>query len=531
MNTLTDLFHEACHQFPNHVAFSCMGASLSFAELAQHAHAFAAYCQHIGLQKGDRLAIMLPNILSYPVAFWGALLAGLTVVNLNPLDKAPSLKHELGDAQAKALVVLEQFTGELQSVLPETAIQHVLIASMGDLHPLIPRLLINTLTRYLKRATPTWSCPTAHTFQAALKRGSTLSFVRPSLLSSDLALLQYTGGTTGLAKGVMLSHANIVSNVLQVQQWTNGHLQPGREVILTALPLYHIFSLVVNLLLFCSIGGKNILIPDPRNIPRLVRTIQKSLPTCLTGVNTLFNALLHNPAFRAHPPSSLKVVIGGGMAVQQSVAEEWQRVTGTVLIQGYGLTETSPVVTVNPLDASHFTGSIGQALPDTDISIQDEQGQILPPSTIGEICVKGPQVMQGYAHQPEATAHALRDGWLHTDDAGYRDEAGFFYLVDRLKDMIIVSGFNVYPAEVENQLKMLPGINEVAVVGVPNPEHGEVIKAFIVLEKNATLTQQAIFDYCHRQLAAYKCPHEIEFMDALPKSPVGKILKRTLQSK
>ena len=528
--TLQDLIFNAQQKFADKKAFTCMGATLTFAELYTDALDFAHYCQsELKLVKGDRLAVMLPNILQYPIVVFGAILAGLTLVNINPLDKAPSIGHELRDSGARAIVVLENFAHELALALPETHIEMVIVTSIGALLPAIKHFFVDQYLRHIAHQVPEYHFPHSIEFQEALHAGRKAPFTAVKVMPEDLAFIQYTGGTTGIAKGVMLSHSNLMSNLVQVRDWVDDSLQVGEEIIITALPLYHIFSLLVNCFLFVYLGGENVLIPNPRDIPDLAKVMKKSGYTCFSGVNTLFNALLHHAPFCEMDHSHVKLVIGGGMAVQKAVADEWQRVTGHVLIQGYGLTETSPVVTITPFDAPAFTGSIGLPILDTMLAIKDLQGHDLPINTVGELCVRGPQVMQGYYQRPEETALALRDGWLHTADAAYIDASGFCYIVDRLKDMIIVSGFNVYPIEVENMLKTMPEINEIAVIGIPDAEHGEVVKAFIVKEKNATLTAKQVMDFSHQFLAGYKCPHEVVFVESLPKSAVGKILKKDLR--
>ncbi len=528
--TLQDLIEGAARQYATKKAFSCMGASLTFAQLHARALDFAQYCQHeLKLVKGDRLAIMLPNILQYPIILFGSILAGLTIVNVNPLDKAPSIGHELRDSEARAVVVLENFAHELGLALPDTQVEMVIVTSIGELLPTVKHFLVDAYLRHIAHKVPEFHFPHSIEFKQALDTGHKHAFTPVKVAPEDLAFIQYTGGTTGIAKGVMLSHANLVANLRQVRHWVGESLQDGEEVIITALPLYHIFSLLVNCFLLVYMGGENVLIPNPRDIPDLVKIMKKSHYTCFTGVNTLFNALLHHEPFREMDHSRMKMVIGGGMAVQKTVADEWQKVTGCVIIQGYGLTETSPVVTITSPTAPCFTGSIGAPILDTEVSIQDPEGRELPDHAVGELCVRGPQVMPGYYHLPLETAQALRDGWLHTADAAYRDKQGLYYIVDRLKDMIIVSGFNVYPAEVENMLKTMPQINEIAIIGVPNPDHGEVVKAFIVKERGVSLSAQQVIDFARRNLAAYKCPHEVVFVDALPKSPVGKILKKDLR--
>ncbi len=531
--TLIDILSKAEHNFANIGTFSCMGKTLTLTEIFTKARAFANYCRYeLKLEKGDRLALMMPNLLQYPICLFGGLLAGLTIVNLNPLDKADSLRNELKDSEAKAIVVLENFVGELEKVFPETHLQKVIITSIGSELPWIERLIINGYLRYIKKIVPKWHMTHSIRLRQAIQMGNRYNFSPADIQDTDIAFFQYTGGTTGTPKGVMLSHRNLVANLLQVRTWMGDSLKEASEVVVTALPLYHIFSLVINCLLFTYLGGHNILVPDPRNIPSLVSVLKKTRCTCFCGVNTLFNAMLHNQHFRDMDHSHLKVIIGGGMAVQKTVADEWQKVTGTVLIQGYGLTETSPVVTINPPQSDHFTGSIGQPIPSTVVSIRDpETDKELPLGEVGDLCVKGPQVMEGYFHRPKETAETIRDGWLHTGDAAYIDEHGFVYIVDRLKDMIVVSGFNVYPAEVESEIKTIPGVNEVAVVGIPDETHGEIPKAFIVKEKDSDLTSDMVIKFCHDKMAAYKCPRIVEFIDALPKSNVGKILKKDLRSK
>lgn len=529
--TLQDLILDAAKKYADRPAFWCMGASFSYSDFLIHAQHFSNYCREIlKLKKGDRLAVMLPNLLSYPIAIFGAILAGLVVVNINPMDKAENLQHELSDSGAKAIVILENVAHELEKVIADTQLEHVMIASVGGMQPFLKRLLINGYLHWIKSAIPAYSLKNTVWFREVLKEGAILPFQRVALESQDLAFIQYTGGTTGIAKGVMLTHQNLMSNLFQVRVWVNHYLKEGEEIILTALPLYHIFSLLVNCFLFIKLGGKNILVPDPRNLPDLVKVMHKTQYTCLTGVNTLFNALLHNPAFRAMDHSRIKMAIGGGMAVQKPIADAWQALTHSVIIEGYGLTEASPVVTINSPTTQHFTGSIGLPIAATELSIQDKKGHLLPPQQVGELCIKGPQVMEGYYGRPEETKKALKQGWLHTADAAYVDERGFYFIVDRLKDMVIVSGFNVYPAEVEKTLKTLPGVNEVAVIGIPDEVHGEVVKAFIVTEKGITLSAKQVIDFTHQHLASYKCPHQVEFLNALPKSAVGKILKKELKN-
>jgi long-chain acyl-CoA synthetase len=527
--TLQDLIRIAAERFGPRTAFVCMDQSLNFTEVYHYAKAFANYCRDcLHLVPGERVALMLPNLLEYPLALFGAQLAGLVIVNLNPLDKADALLHELTHSGATLVVALDSRVEELSKIIEKTAVKQVILTSAGALQPLWKRLLIDGYLRYIKKSIPLWNATPSLCFRELLREGARLAFQAVPRRPQDLAFIQYTSGTTGLAKGAMLSQQNVMSNLSQIHAWVRPNLTDGSEIILTALPLYHIFSLVVNCLLFVKLGGKNVLIPDPRNLPALIKIMKHTPLTCITGVNTLFNALLHQPAFCRLDHSRLKLTIGGGMAVQRAVAEAWQETTQSVLLQGYGLTETSPVVSINPLNSKSFTGSIGLPIPSTDIVICDPTGEPLPQGQVGELCVRGPQVMLGYFNAPEATQKVLIDGWLHTGDAAYIDEQGFLYLVDRLKDMLIVSGFKVYPAEVENLLKTLAGVNEVAVIGIPDALHGEVVKAFIVKEAKSMLTEQAVIDFAHARLVAYKVPHHVEFIRALPKNSVGKILKKDL---
>jgi long-chain acyl-CoA synthetase len=528
--TLQDLFSNACTAFAELPAYTSMGRTLSYAEFQRYAEHFANFCQYeLKLQKGDRLAIMLPNLLQYPIAVFGATLAGVTLVNLNPMDKGPSLQHELKDSGAKALIVLENFVSELLKVVDSTDLQHIIVASSGDLQPWPQSLLINFYLRYVKKQIPHFHLPHQIRFMKALHLGAQHSFNKVAVLPEDMAFIQYTGGTTGIAKGAMLSHKNLTSNVLQCYTWIREDLVEGEERIITALPLYHIFSLMVNNFVFMKLGGESILIADPRDMPHFIKVLRESGFTCINGVNTLFNGLLYQEEFHKLDFSHLKMTIAGGMALQQKVADDWQKVTGCVISQGYGLTEASPVVCINPVKAKKFIGSIGLPIPSTEVTILNQDGHEVPLGETGELCVKGPQVMQGYWHNEAETQHVLQNGWLHTGDAAYMDKEGFVYLVDRLKNMLIVSGFKVFPNEVENLLKTLPGVNEVAVIGVPNEQHGQVVKAVIVKDKGSNLTQEEVIKFCHDRLVAYKVPHVVEFMDSLPKSSVGKILKREIK--
>ena len=531
--TLASLFWEASKSFSDQAAYTFMGKTLSYAEFSGYAKQFANFChQVLKLKKGDRIALMLPNVLQYPICIFGAVLAGLTIINLNPLDKAPSLKHELIDSGALVIVVLENFVTELDRIMAETKIQQVVITSIGFLQPWWKCKLINFYQRRIKKAIPTWNLPGSLRFSKALQQGAQYQFEAVPILPTDLAFIQYTSGTTGTAKGVMLTHKNLMSNVLQCSAWIHKDLKVGEEIIITALPLYHVFSLLVNALVFVKLGGENVLIADPRNLPALINTMRTSKFTCFSGVNTLFNALLQQDEFHKLDFQNLKLSIGGGMAIQKTIADAWQKVTHCVLTEGYGLTEASPVVAINPIGRKSFNGSIGLPVPSTDVAIRTPDGKDLPLGAVGELCVKGPQVMLGYWHNDMETKAVLSpDGWLKTADAAYMDKEGFIYIVDRLKDMIIVSGFNVYPAEIEQLLQTLPAVDEVAVVGIPNEIHGEIVKAFIVKVKDQALSEKEVRQFCKQNLTSYKCPHVIEFIARLPKNNLGKVLKKELRSR
>lgn len=528
--TLQDLFEDTCSKFPTRPAYTFMGHTLTYQTFRRHAEHFANFCRiHLKLQKGDRMGIMLPNLLQYPIAVFGAILAGVVLVNLNPLDKGPSLKRELANSGAKALVVLENFVSELLPIVKDTELEHVIVASSGDLQPWPKGFAINFYLRHIEKKVPKFHFPDQIRFMDALKIGAKYPFEKVLVAPEDMAFLQFTGGTTGVPKGAILSHKSLMCNVMQCCSWIREDLVEGQEVIITALPLYHIFSLTVNNFVFMNLGGESVLIPDPRDLPHFIKVLKSSGFTCLNGVNTLFNALLHQEEFLKLDFSRLKVTIAGGMSVQQAVADEWQKVTHCVLTQGYGLTEASPVVCINPVKAKKFIGSVGLPIPSTEVSIRDKDGNEVKLGETGELCVKGPQVMEGYWHNEAETKNVLdAEGWLKTGDAAYMDKQGFVFIVDRLKDMLIVSGFKVFPNEVEDLLKTLPGVNEVAVIGVPNELHGQVVKAVIVKEKNSTLTKDEVIKFCHDRLVAYKVPHEVEFVESLPKSAVGKILKKDI---
>ncbi len=526
--TLVDMFHAATSEFANKTAFSNMGVRMSFAQLQREADAFTAYLQAIGLEPKDKLAIMSPNLLQYPVVLFGALQAGLTVVNTNPLYTATELKHQLNDAQVKAIVIVENFAHTLSEILPETPVAHIITTQLGDMLPVPKRWLVNTVVKRIKKMVPAFALPNAHTLPQALAKGARLTKVPVAIGADDLAFLQYTGGTTGVAKGAMLSHRNMMANLSQISAFLDGGFTKGEEVVVTALPLYHIFALQASCLLFVKYGCQSMLITNPRDMDALVKTLQKTRFTILPAVNTLFNGLLNHPGFAQCDFSEFKFGLGGGMAVQEDIAKRWHDLTGTALLEGYGLTECAPVVTVNPLNIEAYTGAIGVPLPHTHIKIVDDMGKPLAQGEPGEICVKGPQVMQGYFARPEATAEAIVEGWFMTGDVGYQDERGFIYIVDRKKDMILVSGFNVYPNEIEDAAVKHPAIVEAAAVGEPHPVSGEIVKLFVV-SNDPALTAADVIAHCKRDLTGYKVPKKVKFRDELPKSNVGKILRRELK--
>jgi long-chain acyl-CoA synthetase len=506
-----------------------MGASITYAELSSQATAFAAYLQKdLGLKKGDKFAIMVPNCLQYPIALFGALLAGLTVVNVNPLYTARELEHQLKDSQTKAMLIIENFAQTLEQVIDNTGVEQVIMTSLGDRLGLVKGTMVNCVVKYVKKMVPAFNLANTTRFNAALSKGQSLSLDAVDLTGDDLAFLQYTGGTTGLSKGAMLTHRNMVANLQQAKSAIKPMLEEGQELIVTALPLYHIFALTANCLTFYTLGGTNLLITNPRDMPKFVKELAKYPFTAITGVNTLFNGLLNTPGFDALDFSTLKMSLGGGMAVQRPVAEKWQQVTGTRLLEGYGLTECAPLVTISPYNATAYDGSIGLPAPSTDVKIVREDGSNADLGESGEMWVKGPQVMRGYFNCPEATADVLTDGWFATGDIAIMNEKGFFTIVDRKKDMIIVSGFNVYPNEVEEVLAMHEGVLEAAAIGVPHDVSGEIVKVFVV-KKSEELSEEVLIKHCRENLTNYKVPKLVEFRQELPKTNVGKILRRELR--
>ena len=530
--SIVSVFDEAISKYRDRPAFRNFGKTLTYGEIDKLSRQFAAYLLgELKLKKGDRVAIMMPNCLQYPIAIFGVLRAGLTVVNVNPMYTPRELKHQLVDSGASVLLVVDNFGKTAQEALAGTQVRQVITTALGDLVGFPKGAIVNFVLKYVKKMVPDYDIPGAVRFKDTLTLGQLHALPDVDIDSGDIAFLQYTGGTTGVAKGAMLTHRNLVANMQQAGVWVGTGLDYGNEVIITALPLYHIFALTANCLVFMKLGGLNHLITNPRDMPGFVKELKATRFTAITGVNTLFNALLNNPEFARLDFSTLRVSLGGGMAVQQVVAEKWKKVTGVSLVEAYGLTETSPAVTINPLDIAEFNHSIGLPVSSTEISVRDDAGNEVPLGQRGELCVRGPQVTPGYWRRPEETARVFtHDGFLRTGDIATVDEHGFVRLVDRKKDMILVSGFNVYPNEVEDVVASHPGVLEVAAVGVPDERSGEAVKIFVV-RKDAGLTAEALVAFCRENLTGYKVPHHVEFRDELPKSNVGKILRRELRPK
>jgi long-chain acyl-CoA synthetase len=525
---LVQMFEQSCHKYADRVAFVSMGKSITYRELDDLSARFATWLLSQGFAKGDRVALMMPNLLQYPVALFGTLRAGCVVVNCNPLYTPRELEHQLVDSGAKAIVIVENFANTLEQVLPRTQLKKVVVTPLGEMLGL-KGLLVNFVVKHIKKMVPVWRIPGCVNMQSILAQPASASLKNVSVLLDDTAFLQYTGGTTGVSKGAILTHRNISANVMQAHLWTKPVCREGGEFVLTALPLYHIFALTANCLKFMLIGASNLLIVNARDLPTLIKEWSKYPITVMTGVNTLFNGLLNNPEFAKLDFSNLRLTLGGGMAVQAPVAERWKKVTGVTLAQAYGLTETSPAVTINPLDLKVFNGSIGLPVPSTDLSIRDDNGNEVPQGQIGEVCVRGPQVMAGYWQRPDETAKVMYpDGYLRTGDMGYVDALGYVFLVDRKKDMILVSGFNVYPNEVEEALATHPNVLEVAAVGVPDEHSGEAVKVFIV-PRTPSLTEAEVIEFSRTVLTGYKVPKHVEFRQELPKTNVGKILRRALR--
>ncbi|WP_222564388.1 long-chain fatty acid--CoA ligase [Novilysobacter antarcticus] len=519
----------AIGSFRDRPAFANFGKALTYAEIDTLSAQFAAYLLGVlKLRKGDRVAIMMPNCLQYPVATFGVLRGGLTVVNTNPMYTARELRHQLVDSGAKVLLVLDNFGDTAAEVLPDTRVQHVITTGLGDMLG-VKGTVMNFVLKYIKKMVPEYRIHGAVRFNEALKAGAKHSLPEIDVGPEDIAFLQYTGGTTGVAKGAMLTHRNMVANMQQASAWVGTNVALGQEIIITALPLYHIFALTANGLVFMKFGGLNHMITNPRDMPGFVKELKKVPFTAITGVNTLFNGLLNTPGFDEVDFSKLHLTLGGGMAVQRSVAERWKKITGCTLIEAYGLTETAPAACINPMDLAEYNGAIGLPIPSTDACIKDDDGNLLPVGEVGELCLKGPQVMKGYWQRPKETADVMdADGWLHTGDIARMDEKGFFYVVDRKKDMILVSGFNVYPNEIEDVIAMMPGVLEVAAIGMDDERSGEVVKV-VVVKKDPSLTAEQVIAFARENLTGYKRPKVVEFRSELPKSNVGKILRRELR--
>lgn len=526
--SVVEIFSESVKKYGSRPSFSNFGKSITYDELDHYTEQLGAYLQSLGLKKGDAVAIQMPNLLQNPISIFAVLRAGLTVVNVNPLYTPRELQHQLQDSEAKAIIILENFADKLQQVLDQTQIKHIIVTRMGDLLSFPKSAIINLVVKYVKHMVPKYNLPGAVGFKQALEIGRSKSLHEEALNHDDLAFLQYTGGTTGVAKGAELTHGNIVSNVLQAAAWVVPPLDDSGEVVITALPLYHIFSLTANCLLFMRLGGLNYLITNPRDMAGFVKELKGVKFTAITGVNTLFNGLLNTPGFDDIDFSNLKLSLGGGMAVQKPVADAWKKRTQCTLIEAYGLTETSPAACINPMSLQEYNGKIGLPISSTDVCVMSDQGQKLALGESGELCIKGPQVMRGYWKKPEETAKAITDGWFHTGDIAVIDEQGFVQIVDRKKDMILVSGFNVYPNEIEAVVAAHPKVKEVGAVGIPDEKSTEVVKV-VVVRKDNSLSEDELKVYCKENLTAYKVPKYIEFREELPKTNVGKILRRALR--
>ncbi|MBV1909683.1 MAG: AMP-binding protein [Kangiellaceae bacterium] len=528
--SIIEVFDESVTKYPNNPSFENMGTVYTYKELDSKATDFAAYLQQeLGLKHGDRFAIMMPNLLQYPIAIFGAMKAGLSIVNVNPLYTERELKHQLSDASANAILIVANFAHTLAAVIKETPVEHVLLTELGDGLNGFKSRLVNFAVKYVKKMVPAFDLPNAISYKKALKHGSKLTLTPVELAPNDIAFLQYTGGTTGVSKGAVLTHRNIIANLMQSSAWLSSAIKEGEEVIITALPLYHIFSLTANCMVFMKLGGKNVLVTNPRDMPGFVKELAKHKFTVFTGVNTLFNGLLNTPGFSQLDFSSFRMSLGGGMAVQESVAFEWAKVTGVPLIEAYGLTETSPGVCMNPITMSGYNGCIGLPISSTEVSIRDDLGNELPVGEAGELWIRGPQVMRGYLDRPEETAEVLKEGgWFTSGDVATMDEKGFCKIVDRKKDMILVSGFNVYPNEIEEVVASHDKVLEVGAIGVPHETSGEVVKIFVV-KKDQSLTEDDLVSHCRDNLTGYKVPKAVAFVKELPKSNVGKILRRELR--
>jgi len=529
-SSISDVFRQSVEKFAHQPAFQNMGKTLTYAEVGKLAEDFASYLQNVlKLPRGERVAIMLPNLLQYPIALFGILQAGLVAVNTNPLYTPRELEHQLKDSGATTIIVLENFANTLELVLPRTQIKHVIVASVGEMFGFFKGTLMNFVLRKIKKMVPEYRISGAIPFQTTLKEGAAHTFRPVTLTREDTALLQYTGGTTGVAKGAVLSHGNICANMLQAKEWIKNQLREGKETVIAALPLYHIFALTVNLMIFTNAGSKIILITNPRDMKGFIGELKKEHISVFIGVNTLFNGMVNQPDFATVDFSNLRLTLGGGMATQKAVAEKWKKITGTPIVEAYGLTEASPGVCCNPLNIEAYSGGIGLPVPSTEVELRDADGKEVGIGQPGELWVRGPQVMQGYWNRPEETAKTIDAcGFLETGDIAVMDEKGWLKLVDRKKDLIVVSGFNVYPNEIEEVVSHNDKVMEVACIGVPNEKTGEALKVFVV-KKDPSLTKEELIAFCRSELTAYKVPKDIEFRDELPKSNVGKILRRELR--
>ena len=527
--SIGDLFAKSVKLYGPRKAYINMDKSITYAELDRLSANFASYCQSVlKLPRGARIALMMPNLLQYPICLYGALRAGYTVVNCNPLYTERELEHQLKDSGAEAIVIVENFANVLEHVVARTPIKHVLVTQLGDMLDFPKRMIVNVVVKHVKKMVPAWNIANAIELRDALIEGGRFPLQPVDVGHDDIAFLQYTGGTTGVSKGAMLTHRNIIANLQQSHAWIAPFLRE-EEIIITALPLYHIFALTANCLTFFKIGATNVLITNPRDIPGFIKEIGKYQFSTITGVNTLFNAMVNNPEFAKLDLSKLHLTLGGGMAVQRAVAERWKEITGATLIEAYGLTETSPAATMNPIDIIEYNGTIGLPISSTEVAIRDDDGKDLALGQAGELCIRGPQVMKGYWNRPEETAKAIMaDGFLRTGDVAVIDSSGFIKIVDRKKDMILVSGFNVYPNEIEDVLAMHPGVLESAAVGVPDPKTGEAVKIYVV-KKDPDLTEASLLEHCRANLTGYKVPRQIAFRNELPKTNVGKILRRQLR--
>ena len=529
-SSISDVFRQSVEKFAHQPAFQNMGKTLTYAEVGKLAQDFASYLQNVlKLPRGERVAIMLPNLLQYPIALFGILQAGLVAVNTNPLYTPRELEHQLKDSGATTIIVLENFANTLELVLPRTQIKHVIVASVGEMFGFFKGTLMNFVLRKIKKMVPEYRISGAIPFQTTLKEGAAHTFRPVTLTREDTALLQYTGGTTGVAKGAVLSHGNICANMLQAKEWIKNQLREGKETVIAALPLYHIFALTVNLMIFTNAGSKIILITNPRDMKGFIGELKKERISVFIGVNTLFNGMVNQPDFATVDFSNLRLTLGGGMATQKAVAEKWKKITGTPIVEAYGLTEASPGVCCNPLNIETYSGGIGLPVPSTEVELRDANGKEVGIGQPGELWVRGPQVMKGYWNRPEETAKTIdARGFLETGDIAVMDEKGWFKLVDRKKDLIVVSGFNVYPNEIEEVIAHNDKVMEVACIGVPNEKTGEALKVFVV-KKDPSLTKEELIAFCRTELTGYKVPKDIEFRDELPKSNVGKILRRELR--